>query len=63
MSLLEKVQRERMGISESPHVAQHSDWAEQPQRVQTANLEEQWRKDLETAGDAPRYGKKNGDYY
>eukprot|EP01047_Picozoa_sp_COSAG01_P063579 COSAG01_NODE_8261_length_2852_cov_6.151471_2_plen_611_part_00 len=64
MSVLEKVRRERMGISESPHVAHHSDWAEpSAARVQPVNLEEQWRKDLEVAGAAPRYGKKNGDYY
>jgi hypothetical protein len=64
MSVLAKVRRERMGISESPHVAHHSDWAETSKAtVQPVNLEEQWRKDLETAGDAPRYGKKNGDYY
>ena len=28
MSVLEKVQREKMGLSESPHVAHSKEWAE-----------------------------------
>ena len=63
MSILEKVQKERMGVAESPHVAHAKEWAEPEAAAKPVNLAQKWRDDLDIASAAPRYGKKNGDYY
>jgi hypothetical protein len=62
MSLLEKVQLERRGMSQSPHVAHAKEWGEPARDVKPVDLEKKWREDL-AAAEMPRYGKKNGDYY
>jgi hypothetical protein len=61
MSVLEKVARERVGISESPHIAHHEDWAEPPQAAAPSaeEVQKQWREGLEQAATGPRYAKRN----
>jgi hypothetical protein len=61
MSVLDKVARERMGTSESPHIAHHQDWAE-PKAASRPSAEEtqrQWKEGLEQAAQGPRYAKRN----
>ena len=61
MSVLEKVAREREGISESPHIAHHDDWAE-PAASSAPSAEEvkkQWQDGLDQAASGPRYAKRN----
>ena len=59
MSVLEKVQNERLGLVERPHIASEAEWQEPQQPSPPVNVEEKWRADLEEAGNAPRFGKKN----
>lgn len=61
MSVLDKVAKERSGISESPHIAHHSDWAE-PKADAAPSAEEvqrQWKEGLDQAAQGPRYAKRN----
>ena len=61
MSVLEKVARERVGISESPHIAHHQDWAEpKPAAAPSAEeVQKQWKESLDQAAAGPRYAKRN----
>ena len=61
MSVLEKVARERQGISSSPHVAHHADWSEDMfvKPESTEQVQAGWAKGLEAAAQGPRYAKRN----